>query len=297
MLNLTSEYKYKVIQTLLESRHLFGGTDSQYAKQLGIHGSIYSRIKNGENVEGLLRDSKFLEIGQKLNISLSERKWNIVETEVYSQIKEAVIFCKAYSKSMMLVDDAGIGKTYTAKHLAQTLENCFYIDGSQCKTAVEFVRLLARTIGVDDKDKIIRVKAQIKYSLKILPQPIVIIDESGDLDDKTFLIIKELWNDTEGQCGWYMMGAEGLQRKIERNISNRKAGFTELFSRFGEKYAHITPFEKSEKEQFYKRLISDVITANAPTETNINLIVKKCLTNDSGKISGLRRAESLLLIQ
>lgn len=296
MLNLTSEYKQKVIKSLLEARHLFSGTDSQFAKQFGINGSVYSRIKNGENLDGLLRESKYLEIGQKLDVSLTQRKWNIVETDVYNQIKEAVVFCQAYSKSMMLVDDAGIGKTFTAKHLSKTLQNCFYIDGSQSKTAVEFVRLLARTIGVDDKDKIIRVKAQIKYSLKILPHPVVIIDESGDLDDKTFLIIKELWNDTEAKCGWYMMGAEGLQRKIERNISNRKAGFTELLSRFGEKYGHITPFEKNEKQQFYRKLIADVITANAPPETDINLIVKKCLANDSGKISGLRRAESLLLI-
>jgi hypothetical protein len=296
MINLTSDYKQEVIQALLQSRHLFTGSDSQFAKQYGISGSIYSRLKNGEQPEGLLRESKFLEIGQKLSVNISQKKWNVVQTDVYAQIKEAVLFCQAYSKSMMLVDDAGIGKTFTAKHLSKTLQNCFYIDGSQCKTAVEFVRLLARTIGVDDKDKVIRVKAQIKYSLKILPYPIVIIDESGDLDDKTFLIIKELWNDTEGQCGWYMMGAEGLQRKIERNISNKKPGFTELFSRFGEKYGHVTPFEKSEKQHFYKKLITDVISANAPEDTNINMIVKKCLTNDSGKISGLRRAESLLLI-
>lgn len=297
MLNISQEFKQEVLTALFTARELFTGTDSQFAKQYGINAAVYSRLKNGERPDGLIRDAKYLEIGQRLDVSTQKRKWKAVETDVFLAIREAVLFCQVNSKSLMLVDDAGIGKTYAARILSRTLKNCFYLDASQCKTVAEFVRLFAQTIGIDHQGKISTVKAQIKYVLNnVIPGSVIIVDEAGDLEDRIFKILKEIWNATENKAGWYMMGAEGLQSKVERNINNKKPGFAEIFSRFGEKYGHITPFEKTDRQQFYKKLITDVIAANAPTGTNIDLIVKKCLTNDSGKISGLRRAESLLLI-
>ena len=68
-----------------------------------------------------------------------------------------------------------------------------------------------KTIGVDHNGKYGEVKANIKYYLKLLPSPIVIIDEAGDLDSKAFLELKEFWNATENACGWYMIGADGLR--------------------------------------------------------------------------------------
>ena len=296
MIQITPEFRNNVLNALLVQRTNFSGTDVQYAKQFGINGAVFSQLKNGKSPDGLIRDAKWMEIGLKLDVSTQKRKWVTVETEVYREISDVVIFCQMNAKSYMLVDATGIGKTYTAKLLSRKLKNCFYIDGSQAKSKIEFIRLLARTLGIDDTGRIVKIKSQIKYYLKILPNPIVIIDEAGDLDDRTFLEIKEIWNDTEGQCGWMMMGADGLQNKVERNINNKKPGFTEIFSRFGEKYNHITPLEKTERSAFYKKLITDVITANIEDKTQVNSIVNKCLRNDSGKISGLRRAETLVLI-
>jgi hypothetical protein len=47
---------------------------------------------------------------------------------------------------------------------------------------------------------------------------------------------------------------------------------------------------------FYKKLISDVLSVNMKDKSQLNDIVKKCLVNDSGRISGLRRAETLVLL-
>ena len=71
MIQVTPEYKKQVITELLNGRERFSGSDAQYAKQYGINGSIYSRIKSGDNLDGLLRDSKYLEIGQKFNVNIT----------------------------------------------------------------------------------------------------------------------------------------------------------------------------------------------------------------------------------
>lgn len=295
MIQITENYKTKVTSAIAEARNNFDGTDGAFAKKLGINNAIYSRIKGGET-ENILKDAQWLNVGRELGVDLNERKWNIANTDVFAVIKEEVEFCKAFSKARIFVDECGIGKTFTSKYLSRSLKNCFYIDASQAKTRQQFVRLLARVIGVDDKGKYTSVKEGIKYFLKVLPSPIIIIDEAGDLTYEAFLEIKEFWNATEGLCGWYLLGAEGLRAKIERGISHKKVGYREIFSRFSEKYSAAVPTERHQRVQFYTKLITDVLSANSPDKSVVNMIVKKCLVQVDGNIGGLRRAESLLIL-
>lgn len=295
MLQLTKEYKLKVIEALKDLRSNFDGTDAAFAKRFGISGSVYSRIANGY-IDGQLRDAQWLYVGRELGVTLHERKWNMARTEVFTIIEEDVQFCKEFAKGRVCVDDCGIGKTYTAKYLSRTMKNTFYIDASQCKTKTLFIQNLSRTIGLEDRGRNSELKANIKYYLRMLPQPIVIIDEAGDLDYDAFLDLKELWNATEGACGWYMMGADGLRAKIQRGIEHKRVGFAEIFSRYSERYTTIVPTDRQERYQFYRKLISDVLSVNMDGRGDINNIVRRCLTTDGSTIGGLRRAESLLIL-
>ena len=92
---------------------------------------------------------------------MNQRKWNTARTEVYDAIQSDVEFCQLHSKGMLLVDDCAIGKTYTAKQLAKTMNNCFYLDGSQSKTKSLFIRALAKVIGLDQTGRIADIKANI----------------------------------------------------------------------------------------------------------------------------------------
>ena len=296
MLQLSNEFKNKVVDALLNVRKNYDGSDNAFAKQWSINAGVYSRLKSGER-EGLLKDTQWLNLGREFGITLNERKWNMARTDVFNIIEEDILFCQQYAKGKICVDDCGIGKTYSARYLSRTLKNCFYVDASQAKTKQLFIRLIAKTIGVDDKGKYSEVKANIKYYLKMLPMPIVIIDEAGDLEYMAFLELKELWNSTEGCCGWYMMGADGLRSKIERGINSKKVGFREMFSRYSEKYTSVVPRDRQEKISFYRKLISDVLSVNMSDKNSLNTIVKRCLTtDDNGYIGGLRRAESLLIL-
>ncbi|MFD1816720.1 hypothetical protein SAMN04515674_1311, partial [Pseudarcicella hirudinis] len=278
MLQITNEYKEQVKEALLGVRDNFDGTDSQFSKQWGINNSVFSQLKNGMT-DRLLRDSQWLTIGRELDVQLHSRKWKMAKTEVFKVIEEDVRFCQDNAKSKICVDDCGIGKTFSAKYLSRTLKNCFYVDASQAKTKQLFIRLIAKTIGVDF-GKYAEMKANIKYYLKNLPQPVVIIDEAGDLEYNAFLELKELWNATENCCGWYLMGADGLREKITRGINSKKVGFRELFSRYSEKYTSPVPVGQAERITFYEQMIRDVLSVNMEDKTQLNYIVKKCLTAD-----------------
>lgn len=284
-----------VVQELTARRNNFGGSDTAYARSLGINASVYSRLKNGER-ERLLPASTWLRLGRELGVVMHGRKWNAVETEVYRLIREEVEFCKAYAKSRIFVDNCGIGKTFTLKHLAKRMKNTFYIDCTQCKMKNDLIKALARTVGVETKGTLADIKENTKYYLSILEQPVILLDEAGALDKNALGLIQEYWNATEGACGWYMVGANALRNRIARGVAQDRDYFAELFSRFSEKYGTIVPTEKGEKRAFYERLIRDVLSANVSDADKLPQLVRQALVDVGGGYSGLRRAESLLIL-
>lgn len=197
---------------------------------------------------------------------------------------------------MVLVDDCGIGKTFCARHITRNMRNAFLIDCSQAKTRIQFVKLLARALGVEDKGKHVEVKSNIKYALNNLETPLIVLDEAGDLEYSTLLVIKELWNASEGNVGWYMMGADGLRKKINKGIDNQKVGFEELLSRFSEKFITLVPQGKENRRNFYAQLIGDVANANT-AKGNINGLIRKTYDKVDDRYRSLRLLKTLIQIE
>lgn len=290
-MQLSTEFKQKVRAAIIDGRANYDRSDNDYAKSLGINGSVYSRLKKGE-IDGLLRDSNWIAVGRKLGINLREDSWKVARTEVYNAIEQNLQFCQQHSKGMMLVDACGIGKTFCAKHVLRSMRNAFYFDCSQAKTKQQFIRQLAKTIGVESTGKYVEVKNNLKYCLTVLENPLVVLDEAGDLEYTAFLELKELWNATSGACGWYMMGADGLRAKIERGINGRKVGYAEIFSRFSDDFVSLTPVGKEDRETFLAELIGAVAQVNITDKSKVPVMVKKCLKKEAT----LRYLETLIKV-
>jgi hypothetical protein len=160
---------------------------------------------------------------------------------------------------------------------------------SQIKTVI---RLLAKTVGIDNQGKYYDVLANLKYYITTLEKPLVILDEAGDLEYTAFLELKGIWNGTDGVCGWYMMGADGLRDKIDRGIKNKKVGFAEIFSRFSDEFIKLVPYGKADRQAFYSELIGAVATANLKDTSKIKQLINKCI----GKETTLRYLETLIKI-
>lgn len=305
-MNITNEFRDQVMDALIQRNENFVGSDARFAKTWQINSAVYSQLKKARKTNnhaeyfGKLTDAKWIALGRALDVLTRRKKWSVVRTEVFEVIEEDILFCKEHSKARIFVDDCAIGKSFTAKYMAAHHQNVFYVDCSQAKTKGEFLRLIAMKIGVDHKGKLLDVADTIRYWLNSLERPLVILDEAGDLNQAAFLEVKGLWNATEGACGWYMMGADGLRAKIDRGFTNKKLGYAEIFSRFSEKYSSVVPSGKEDKRAFYTKLIHDVLYANMTPEQRQNelpQIVKRCVVNDArGRIGGLRRAESLLIL-
>lgn len=287
-MEITLEFKQKVREAMIAQRANRDGSDADFAKSLGMSSSVYSRIVNKNVLDKQLSDSKWIQVGRMLDVTMHTNNWKVAKTSIYRELENALRFCQEYTKSMVLADDCGIGKTFCTRHIIKSMKNAFYIDCSQAKTKSLFIHLVAKTLGVDDKGRYADVKADVKYYINLLEKPLIVLDEAGDLDYKAFLEIKELWNGT--QAAWFMMGADGLQAKIQRGRNNKTVGYAEIFSRFSDEFVRLVPQGKDDRTAFYKRLLSDVAVVNCEDSSKIDKMVRQCLNKEAT----LRHLETLI---
>ena len=101
-MKLSIDFKNKVREAILSDRENYGGSDADYAKRLNLKGAILSRLKKGE-VENLISDTQWLVIAHQLGVQVRDNAWKVARTAVYTEIEDNLLYCKEYSKSMILV--------------------------------------------------------------------------------------------------------------------------------------------------------------------------------------------------
>lgn len=273
---ITTEFKNKIVEAIHNDFTKFAGSAAKHAVKLGINSAVYSRLMSGET-ERVIANETWVSLARQLGVNAKQgAEWKVAETPVFKYIYSQLNHCQNHSISSLLCDAADIGKTFTAKYYAKQRPNAVYIDCSQVKSKQKLVRAIAKEFGVNHTGKYADVYADLVWYINSLEvSAIIILDEAGDLLYDAFLELKALWNATEGNCGWYMMGADGLKEKIRRAIDCRKVGYTELFSRFGKRYQRATPEGAKEYEDFSMAQAALIIKANAPADSNVKEIIRR----------------------
>jgi len=275
---MNQEFKNRIVEAIVLNRPQHQSA-AKMAVTLGVSSAQLSRIINGDT-ENVLSESNWITIARKLDVQLREdAKWVTAKTPVYQFIYTQLNACQQSSLSGLLCDMADLGKTYTARCYAKENKFAIYIDCSQVKTKQKLIREISKELGLGNTGKYSEVYADLVFYLRSIPNPLVILDEAGDLDYPAFLELKALWNASEGACGWYMMGADGLKEKIERARYARKVGYAELFSR----YQKVSPDGKEALDEFTRTQVVMIARAN-----KADVDVREIL----GKVNGsLRRVK------
>lgn len=271
---ITTDIKNKILAAIKANRANYP-SDAKHAASLGITTSVYSAVKNGQT-DRVLSDANWISIARKLGVSLrGEIEWKVAKTPTFMFITAQLEACQSSGISAILCDLPNIGKTFTARHYVKTHPNAIYIDCSQVKTKLKLVRKIAAEFGVDSKGRYSDVYEDLVYYLGSIVSPLIILDEAGDLQYEAFLELKALWNATERCCAWYMMGADGLKEKINRSIECKKVGYTEMLSRYGDRYSKVTPDDSKERTKFLIEQARIVAKLNAPEGIDAGEIARK----------------------
>lgn len=292
-MEVTEALKQRILEGIRENRENYP-SDNKHAAALGISASVYNVLKKGKTCKQM-SDANWICLARRLDIALqSEEEWKAAETPTFTFITEQLEICQKTGVSAVLCDMANIGKTFTARIYVKTHKNAVYIDCSQVKTKQRLIRFIAKEFGVSSNGRYCDVYDDLCFYLKTLEHPLIILDEGGDLQYEAFLELKALWNATERCCAWYMMGADGLKEKISRSIECKKVGYTEMLSRYGDRYSKVTPNDAEGRETFLKAQAAMVAQLNAPGGTSIMEIVNRTggsLRRVYTEIGKLREAE------
>nr|DAK16450.1 MAG TPA: AAA domain protein [Caudoviricetes sp.] len=271
---ITSDIKIRIIEAIKANRENYP-SDAKHAAALGINTAVYSAVKNGQT-DKVLSDASWIAIARRLDVELrSKIEWRAAKTPTYLYIIAQLEFSQNSCTSGILCDIPNIGKTFTARLYASSHKNAVYIDCSQVKTKLKLIRKIAKEFGVNSNGRYSDVYDDLVFYLRSIDQPLIILDEAGDLQYEAFLELKALWNATERCCAWYMMGADGLKEKINRSIECKKVGYTEMLSRYGDRYSKVTPDDGKEREKFLREQAHIVAKLNAPEGTDVKAIVLK----------------------
>ena len=237
---ITTEQKTMILAAVKENRANYP-SDAKHAAALGISASVYNGLKKGQT-DKALSEGAWIGIARRLNVTLRPgMAWMPAKTPTFEFVTAQLEICQQGSLSAILCDMPNIGKTFTARHYVQTHKNAVYIDCSQVKTKTQLVRKIAAEFGVNSNGWYHNVYEDLCYYLRSIDHPLIILDEAGDLKNEAMLELKALWNATERSCAWYMMGADGLKERIRRSIEMKMVGYTEMFSRYGDRYSKVHP--------------------------------------------------------
>lgn len=273
-MEVTSDIKQRILEAITVNRENYP-SDNKHAAALGISASVYNVLKKGK-IDKQVSDTNWICLARRLNVLLNnEIQWQAAETPTFVYITEQLAMCQESSVSAVLCDMANIGKTFTARIYVKMHKNAIYVDCSQVKSKQRLIRYIAKEFGVNSNGRYCDVYDDLCFYLKTLERPLIILDEGGDLQYEAFLELKALWNATERCCAWYMMGADGLKEKMNRSIECKKVGYTEMFSRYGDKYSKVTPDDGKEREAFLKAQAAMVAKLNAPEGTEVMKVVNR----------------------
>lgn len=271
-MELTTEIKSKVLEAIKADRTNYP-SDNKHAVALGISASVYNNLKKGMT-DKQVSEANWICIARRLGVKLKdEMEWKAAETPTFVFVTEQLERCRRSGLSAILCDIPNIGKTFTARAYVKTHKNAIYVDCSQVKSKLRLIRHIAKEFGVDSNGRYHTVYENLVFYLRTIDNPLIVLDEAGDLQYEAFLELKALWNATERCCAWYMMGADGLKEKIDRAIEGKKVGYTEMLSRYGDTFSKVTPDDGKERAKFLKAQAAIVAKINAPAGTDIMQLV------------------------
>ena len=238
-MKLTIEQKNEIRTLLQEYVSRFPSQNRAANSLVDVSAGTVSTIINGKY--DTISDEMFL----KIKSQIAPRKADdlqLCETMLYKELNTLLEDAQLYQNVAWAVSPAGSGKSTTANDYAARHENAFVISCSEDMKRGDFIRELARVIGVNVSDMSLRFALErvTKYLLT-LENPLLIFDEGDKIPDVVFYYFITIYNRLEGHCGIIFMSTNYIKRRMEVGLSYNKKGYDEIHSRICRKFIDLTP--------------------------------------------------------
>lgn len=235
----------------------------------GISAGTLSSMLNGN--WSRISDSMWTKVAEQVKPtgSSSATGWTIVETGAFQEISYAMQDAQEYMNVTWVVGEAGCGKTTTGRLYAESHKEAFYILCSEDMLKGEFVRTIARRLGIRSEGYTVReLWQEIIDSIIQMERPLIIFDEADKLPESVFQYFISMYNNLEDRCGVVFLSTDYIKRRISNGLRYGRKGYKEIFSRIGRKYFDLEPTSAQD--------VYAICTANGITSReDIDKIIKE----------------------
>ena len=237
----------------------------------GVSVGTVSNILNGrfENIS----DEMFRNVASQVG-GMGTPGWQIVETGAYQEITEVLSDAQRWRSVRWVTGEAGCGKSTTARVYLQDHKEVFYILCSEDMKKGDFVREIARTVGIRTEGCNIReVWGLILDDIIQMDAPLLVFDEADKLPEPVFHYFISLYNKLEEKCGVVFLSTDYIVKRISNGLKYQKPGYKEFFSRIGRKFFTLEPTDQND--------VYIICTANGLTSRqDIDVVMKEAATCD-----------------
>ena len=205
----------------------------------GVSAPTISSIMNDN--WGNISDDMWRNIAAQVCTGVSG-EWQIVATSAHQEMNYVLDDAQRWRNVTWVVGDAGCGKTTAARQYEAEHGEVFYILCSEDMRRGDFIRDIARRIGIrtdgytlrDNLDAIIAALVQMQH-------PLLIFDEADKLSERVFHYFIDLYNRLEERCGIVFFSTAYIKRRIKMGLRYDKKGYNEIDSRIGRKFFELEP--------------------------------------------------------
>lgn len=188
-----------------------------------------------------ISDEMFLRLRAQVT-NHSNAEWQICRTQMFCELTTLLEDAQEYQNVAWAIAPAGSGKSTAARLYVAEHENAFLVSCSEDMRRGDFIREMARTVGIDVADQSLRAALErtIKY-LQTLDRPLLVFDEGDKLPDAVLYYFITIYNALEGHCGLFFISTQYIKRRMEIGLAYNKKGYDEIHSRICRKFIELTP--------------------------------------------------------
>ena len=291
MERMTLEQKQAIRESLRQYVARFPSQNKAAQSLTGASSATVSTILSGR--WNLISDEMWRTVASQVS-ACSPSEWQVVETTALREMQFAMEDAQAWRNVTWVVGEAGCGKTTAARLFAEGHNGAFYVLCSEDMKKADFIREVARKIGLrTDGYSLRETLDRIIDELIQTAAPVLLFDEADKLTDRVFHYFIDLYNRLEDRCGIVFFSTSYIKRRMSMGLRYNKCGYNEIHSRIGRKFFEV---ERTSPQDVYavcvangvsdKKRISEVVRDAEAFEFDLRRVRKavhrvKRMTNDN----------------
>lgn len=190
--------------------------------------------------------------------SAAPGEWQTVDTTAAKEMAYAMTDAQEWKNVIWVVGEAGCGKTTAARQYEREHTGAYYILCSEDMKRSDFIRDIAKKIGIRTDGMTIRdMLDEIIGQLIQTESPVLLFDEADKLTERVFHYFIDLYNRLEDKCGMVFFSTSYIKRRMQMGLRYDKKGYNEIHSRIGRKFFEL---EQTSPQDVYAICVANGLT-------------------------------------